>query len=221
MPYKDECGLCGRVFSVRYLKRCYRCKRLYCRDCMVPDVSTGDPLRLLCLNCARRTVARRKVDKFVGLGGYLKFRGAFTKVVKLGFARVDGIIGDNLPLEAYESEAWWSNASNSVHARGWLDAGWRVREVSLKEGYVVFEKVKDVSLKSQKRGVRGGVKKPFVPAPVRFPRKKQPSKTRVSKLYARIKNVERRRTALPQYRGSFKPKSRFEKRLFREKDKSQ
>jgi hypothetical protein len=182
---------------------------------MVPDVSTGDPTRLLCLNCARRTVARRKVDKFVGLGGYLKFRGAFTKVVKLGFVRVDGIIGDNLPMEAYKSEAWWSNDSNSAHARGWLDAGWRVREVNLKEGFVVFEKFKDVPLKGKGKGV----KKPFAPARVRFPRKRQPSKTRVSKLYARIKNVERRNSALPRYRGSFKPKSGFEKKLFKEKDK--
>jgi hypothetical protein len=215
MPYKDECGLCGRIFSVRYLKRCQRCGRLYCRDCMVADVSTGDPTRLLCLNCARRTVARRKVDRFAGLGGYLKFRGAFTKVVKLSFVRVDGIIGDNLPMEAYKSEAWWSNDSNNAHARGWLDAGWRVREVSLKEGFVVFEKFKDVPLKGKGRGV----KKPFAPARVRFPRRKQPSKTRVSKLYARIKNVERRNAALPRYRGSFKPKSGFEKKLFKEKDK--
>jgi hypothetical protein len=220
MPYKDECGLCGRVFSVRYLKRCQRCSRLYCRDCMVPDVSTGDPTRLLCLNCARRTVARRKVDRFVGLGGYLKFRGAFTKVVKLSFARIDGIIGDNLPLEAYKSETWWSNVSNSVHARGWLDAGWEVQEVNLKGGFVVFNKNRDVPLKSQKGEARGGVRKPFAPAPVRFPRKRQPSKTKVSKLYARIKNVERRKTALPRYRGSFKPKPGFEKRLFREKDES-
>ncbi|HVP26547.1 MAG TPA: hypothetical protein VMT26_02645 [Candidatus Bathyarchaeia archaeon] len=215
MPYKDECGLCGRVFSVRYLKRCERCGRLFCQDCMVADVSTGDPMRLLCLNCARRTVARRKVNRFEGLGGYLRFRGAFTKVVKLSFVRVDGIIGDNLPMEAYKSEAWWSNDSNSVHARGWLDAGWRVREMNLKEGYVVFEKFKDVPLKRRDRRV----KKPFVPARVRFPRRKQPSNTKVSKLYARIKNVERRKSALPRYRGSFKPKSGFEKRLFKEKDK--
>lgn len=220
LPYKEECGLCGRVFSVRYLKQCYRCKKLYCRDCMVPDVSTGDRTRLMCLNCARRAVAPRRVDKFTGLAGYLKFRGAFTKVVRLSFARIDGIIGENLPMEAYKSEAWWSNVP-SVHSKGWLNAGWEVREVNLKEGYVVFQKVKDVPLKSRRNMGRGEVKKPFAPAPVRFSRRKLPSKTRVSKLYARIKNVERQKSALPQYRGSFRPKPSFEKRLFKAKDEGQ
>lgn len=220
LPYKEECGLCGRVFSVRYLKQCYRCKKLYCRDCMVPDVSTGDRMRLMCLNCARRAVAPRRVDRFSGLAGYLKFRGAFTKLVRLSFARIDGIVGENLPMEAYKSETWWSNVPN-VHSKVWLDAGWEVQEVNLKEGYVIFQKVKDVPLKSRRSMGRDDVKKPFVPAPVRFSRRKLPSKTRVSKLYARIKNVERQKSALPQYRGSFKPKASFEKRLFKPKDEGQ
>jgi hypothetical protein len=95
---------------------------------MVPDVSTGDPTRLLCLNCARRTVAPRTVDKYSGLARYLKFRGAFTSAVKLSFARIDGIIGDNLPSAAYKTEGWWSNTAGNVHAKGWLDAGWECRK---------------------------------------------------------------------------------------------
>src|SRR5271157_4055123 len=147
MPFKDECGLCGRVLSYSRLKRCFRCGQLYCRDCMVPEVSTGDPTRLLCLNCARRTVAPRTVSRYSGLTGYLKYRGAFTDRVKLTFARIDGIIGENLPMNAYQNEKWWGNLPSSPHAKGWLDAGWEMQEVNLKEGYVVFKKVREVAFK--------------------------------------------------------------------------
>jgi hypothetical protein len=216
MPFNDECGICGRVLSYSYLRRCYRCGKLYCRDCMVPDVATGDLTMLLCLNCARRTVSPRTVSKYSGLTGYLRFRGAFTKVVKLRFARIDGIIGENLPMSAYKSEAWWANVPSSPHAKGWLDAGWEVREVNLKEGYVVFHRVKDIPMKKSRAEE---IKKPFTPVRVRFPKPRTPSKTKVSKLYARIKNIERQRTSLPKLPGSFKPRPKFEKRLYRPDEK--
>jgi hypothetical protein len=167
-------------------------------------------------------VAPSTVDKYGGLARYLKFRGAFTGVVKLSFVRIDGVIRDNLPMAAYKSEAWWSNASGNVHAKGWLDVGWEVQEVNLKEGYVVFHKVREIQPQtSAKRARANQITKPFTPVRVRIPRKKEPSKTKVSKLYARIKNLERQRAALPSYRGSFKPKPRHEKRLFREREKTQ
>ena len=187
---------------------------------MVADVSTGDPMRLMCLNCARRTVAPRAAEKYGGLARYLKFRGAFTSVVKLSFVRVDGVIGDNLPMAAYKNEAWWSNTSGNVHAKGWLEAGWEVQEVNLKEGYVVFHKVRETQPQTSKAARANQVTKPFTPVRVRIPRKNKPSKTKVSKLYARIKNLERQRAALPSHRGSFKSKPRYEKRLFSEKDRT-
>jgi hypothetical protein len=219
MPFKDECGICGRVLSYSYLKRCQRCGRLYCRDCMVPDVATGDPTKMLCLNCARRVVSPRSVSKHERLKGYLLFRGAFTSTVKLGFARIDGIIGENLPMSAYRSEKWWENLPSSPHAKGWLDAGWEVREVNLKEGYVVFKKVREVQVR--KRSSASEIKKPFTPVRVRIPKPKTPSKTRVSKLYARLKNLERRRTAMPMYHGSLKPRPKYEKKLFKPDEKPQ
>lgn len=216
MPFKDECGLCGRVLSHSRLRRCYRCGRLFCRDCMVPEVSTGDPTRLLCLNCARRTVAPTTVSKYARLTSYLRFRGAFTDSVKLGLARIDGIIGENLPMSAYRSEKWWDNLSSSPHAKGWLEAGWEVDEVNLNEGYVVFKRVRKIA---SKRRRTPETKKPFKPVPVRIPKPKIPSKTKVSKLYARIKNLERQRTMIPEYHGSFKPKPKHEKTLFKPDEK--
>ena len=186
---------------------------------MVPDVSTGDPTMLLCLNCARRTVSPRTVSKYSGLARYLRFRGAFTKVVRLRFARIDGIIGENLPMSAYKTETWWTNLPASQHAKGWLDAGWEVREVNLKEGYVIFHKVKDVPIKGRSRAEE--IKKPFTPVRVRFPKPRTPSKTKASKLYARIKNIERQRTSLPKLRGNFKPRPKFERRLYKPDEKQE
>ena len=197
-----------------------RCQKLYCRDCMVADISTGDPTRLLCLNCARRTVVPRTVTKYGGLGGYLKFRGSFTNTVKLSFARIDGIIADNLPMEAYKTEGWWDNAPSHMQARAWLEAGWETSTVNLKEGFVIFKKVREVQTLTQKKRTSQTIK-PFIPVPVRIPKSRLPSKTKVSKLYARIKNLERQRTAMPSFHGSFKPRPKHEKRLFKPDQKPQ
>ena len=222
MSFRDECGICGRVLRVSYLRKCQRCKRLFCRDCMVPDVATGDPTAMLCLHCARRVVSPRSFSKYEGLGNHLKFRGAFTGVVRLSFARIDGLISSNLPMSAYRTEGWWSNSPFNAHAKAWLDAGWEVQEVNLKEGYVVFKKVRQVPFKtSKRRSSRSEIKKPFTPVPVRSQKPKVPSKTKVSKLYARIKNLERQRASKHGYVRGFKPKSQYEKKLFKPDEKPQ
>jgi hypothetical protein len=186
----------------------------------VPDVSTGDPTAMLCLHCARRVVSPRSRSKYGGLTGHLKFRGAFTRLVKLSFSRIDGLIGSNLPMSAYRDEAWWRNSPSSAHARAWLDAGWEVQEVNLKEGYVVFRKVRQVPFKKSRRA-KSKVDKPFTPVPARAAKRKEPSKTKVSKLYARIKNLERQRAAGRGRIRGFKPKPQHEKKLFKPDEKPQ
>jgi hypothetical protein len=202
------------------MRKCQRCKKLFCRDCMVPDVATGDPTMMLCLHCARRVVSPRSRSKYGGLTAHLKFRGAFTQLVRLSFARIDGLIGSNLPMSAYRDETWWSNLPSSTHARAWLDAGWEVQEVNLKEGYVVFKKVREVPFKKGRRA-KSDMDKPFTPVPVRVPKRKVPSKTKASKLYARIKNLERQRTAGRGHIRGFKPKPQHEKKLFKPDEKPQ
>jgi len=187
---------------------------------MVPDVATGDPTRMLCLHCARKTVSPKSVGRYEGLTRYLKFRAAFTGVVKLSLAEVDGIIRDNLPLSAYRDEGWWDNSLRRLHAKAWLNAGWEVQEVDLKRGYVVFQKVKALPTKSgRKRPSSSLEKKPFAPVPVHFPKSRKPSKTRVARLYAKLKNIERQEASMPKYRGSFKPKPKHEKKLFKPEKK--
>lgn len=186
---------------------------------MTPDVATGDPNAMLCLHCARRIVSPQTVSKYDGLKRHLKFRAAFTDLVTLKFARIDGLIGSNLPMSAYRDPLWWSNKSSSTHAKAWLDAGWEVQEVNLKEGFVIFKKVRALPRPPKRKKLE--ITKPFTPVTVRPLRSKIPSKTKVSKLYARIKNLERQRAMSRQSIRGFKPKSQYQKRLFKDNEKPQ
>ena len=174
---------------------------------MVPDVATGDPNAMLCLHCARRVVSPRSVGKYDGLESHLKFRAAFTGLVKLSFARIDGLIGSNLPMSAFKDQAWWSNSSTNIHSKAWLDAGWEVKEANLKEGYIIFKKVRNVAVKKSKQR-KLEINKPFTPVLVHRPRSRVPSKTKVAKLYARIKNMERQRALERRQIKGFKAKRR-------------
>jgi hypothetical protein len=161
-------------------------------------------------------VSPRIVTKYDGLTRHLKFRAAFTNVVKLTFARIDGLIGTNLPMEAYRDESWWSNSPSTANAKSWLNAGWEVQELSLKEGVVMFKKVREMPrVRGHRRKRSNEISKPFTPVPVHPLRSKVPSKTKASKLYARILNLERQRNAARGYVKGLKPRSQHEKRLFK------
>jgi hypothetical protein len=108
-------------------------------------------------------------------------------------------------MAAYRDPTWWSNTSSSVHAKAWLDAGWEVQDVNFKEGWVSFKKVRNLPRKVKKK--KDEITQPFTPVPVRPLRSKIPSKTKVSKLYARIKNLERQRSMPRQPVRGLKPKS--------------
>ena len=58
--------------------------------------------------------------------------------VTLTFAQMEEIVGEPLPLAAHVLPGWWSYAPGAryPHARGWVDAGWRVEQVDLYAGTV-------------------------------------------------------------------------------------
>jgi hypothetical protein len=123
-------------------------------------------------------------------------------------------------MSAYRNEKWWGNSASTSHVRAWLDAGWEVQEVNLKEGFVVFKKVRQVPFKKGKRA-KNRIDKPFKPVPVRMSRRKPPSNTKVSQLYARIKNLERQRAEKRRNIRGLKRRPQHEKKLFKPDEKQQ
>jgi len=214
---KEECNLCGRVMPYYALRRCPRCKRLFCKSCLTDDfVREEYPV---CLNCARKLASPQRafIGKYTPLTFYLSRKARWTSWAKLEFSRLEGIIGANLPAPAIKNADWWKNMKSTPQARAWLSVGWKVKEVDLKERTVIFTRP-DVLRPEKKRRRKAHTGK--VVLPEYKPRKvKRPSLTRIARTQARLQNIARRKASMRRYRGKFKPRSAYEKRLYRPEEK--
>lgn len=175
----------------------------------------------MCLNCVRRLVsprgARKIGTKYSPLGRYLAQRQRSMSYVTLSFAEIEKIIEDDLPSSAFEHQRWWSNAASRVQAKAWLNVGWIVHDVNLDDKTVIFKRIREPDRKHEK-GAVVSTKKTFQPPKPPKPRRRAPSKTKMAMIMARAKNVERRKRSMKKYRGKFKPKPAFEKRLYRSEE---
>ena len=63
-------------------------------------------------------------------------------LLPLTFDEIEKIIGERLPPSAGQYRPWWGNELNaeSRQSHAWLDAGWKVESVDLKNKRVVFRK---------------------------------------------------------------------------------
>lgn len=210
--WKEGCRLCGRVFSFRFLRRCYRCGKLHCQDCVTKDPT--EVRNLICLKCAKRLISPSRLPgKYTPLSQYLAQRARHSAKVRLTLDRIEGIIGDNLPLSATRNAHWWNNSRSSTQGQAWLDVRWRVYDVDLGKRTISFMRPEGLKEAEKKQGKHKKKTEFVLPPKPRRPRR--PSKTRVARAYARLKNIERRRSSMRQYRGKFKPKTAFEKRLYK------
>lgn len=217
---KEECSLCGGIFSYYHLRRCHRCGKLYCRNCVMltwnKNVLRNVPI---CLNCARRSVSARKPrTKYGPLSEYLARRARYTGFATLTFPKIESIIGDSLPSSATQNTHWWNNAPSRVQAQAWMDVGWRVQNVNLNDRTVTFKRVaspKITTARKRRKRAPALATKPFRPPKPPTLRRRRPSETRIAKAWARLKNVERRKLSMRRYRGKFKPQPAFEKRLYK------
>jgi len=218
---EEACSLCGRVFPYYTLRRCLRCRRLYCGDCITftwdRDVSRH---AAVCLNCARTSVSPRRFGgKYTPLSVYLARRARYVSVVTLNLRKMEEIIGKDLPSSAFDSQQWWTNSRNSVQGQAWLDVGWNVDSVDLSARIVTFKRGRQKTAKARKktrswrRGTAEWMKK--TPRPTTPQRRRRPSKTRISRAMARLRNMEREKASMRQYRGRFKPKPALEKKLYK------
>ena len=138
VPLIEEiCTLCGEPYPYYQLRRCYKCGRLYCRNCV--DFNEGH--EVICLNCFRRMISPRGLkSKYAQLSIYLARRAKYASYATLSFRRIEEIIGDHLPYSAYHYNHWWKNIRGRSPSEAWLTTGWTVQEVSLKNQEVTFQR---------------------------------------------------------------------------------
>jgi hypothetical protein len=84
------------------------------------------------------TARVRGTSKYAGLAALLSATGAAQ--IELTFAEVAKVVPDGLPVSAYRYRTWWtSNTDSSAQSRyGWTPAGYRVSQVDLTNGLVIF-----------------------------------------------------------------------------------
>jgi len=80
-------------------------------------------------------------SRYAPLAIWLQSQPSSRDRARLTFEDIEGIIGEVLPPSAHQHRAWWANDTSHVHAKQWLDAGWRVAQVSAAEQRVVFARI--------------------------------------------------------------------------------
>jgi hypothetical protein len=78
-------------------------------------------------------------SKYEPLRAYLAARPD-TDVVHLTFTEIESILGVGLPMSARRYRPWWANeqAGTHIHARAWLEAGYKSTNVDLAAGTIDF-----------------------------------------------------------------------------------
>ena len=87
------------------------------------------------------------MKKYQALGLHLaNCRG---ESLKLGFDRIEEILGFQLPTSAGKYRAWWANDQTHVQAlHGWLSSNWVVDHADLKEHWVIFKKIGQIEMEA-------------------------------------------------------------------------
>jgi hypothetical protein len=153
--------------------------------------------------------------KYSPFSRYLLRRARYTSYVTLRFAEIEGIIGDNLPFGALRTRGWWSNSRHTSQGEAWLSVGWKVQDVDLEKRTVTLTRVASVEIEPKKRRKRSKKRGKTFKLPAKPKRRRIPSKTKIAKIQARLRNIERRKASMRRCRGKFKPQPVQEKRLFK------
>ena len=87
---------------------------------------------------APRTGGRNGASRYQPLRDHLT--GHAEPIVHMTFDQIERILGAALPASAQKYRPWWANeaAGTHVHARAWLEAGRRTRNVDLNARTVEF-----------------------------------------------------------------------------------
>jgi hypothetical protein len=198
------------------LTRCPRCKKLFCRSCIIEDLRAGE--YLICLNCARRYVSPKQSafkSKYTPLTIYLSRKAQWKRWIKLQFSEIEGMMGNELPASAYQNPDWWTQ-KNSVHAKAWQSIGWNIKEVNRKEKTVIFTRSDLLTPEEERKPKKKSL---LVSLPEYKPKKKTLSLTRIAIAQARLENISHKKSSMKKHRGKFRPRSAYEKRLWKTDEK--
>jgi len=79
-------------------------------------------------------------ENYFPLEQYLRALPPGQEEVKLTFEHIEQILNDKLPAPAWDDRAWWGNQKQgtSVEVIAWMNAGWLVEIVDLRERWVRF-----------------------------------------------------------------------------------
>ena len=79
-------------------------------------------------------------DKYTPLEKYLRDLPVSQEKVTLSFDVIEQVLNDSLPPSAHEHHTWWGNQKQGtqVESIAWMDAGWMVDTVDLREKWVRF-----------------------------------------------------------------------------------
>jgi hypothetical protein len=158
---------------------------------------------------------KRFGTKYSPFSRYLLRRAKYARHVTLRFAEIEGIIGDNLPFGALRTRGWWSNTLHTSQGQAWLSVGWKVHDVDLEKRTVTLTRVVHAETEPKKRRKRRKKTEHAFQLPAKPKRRRVPSKTKIAKIQARLRNIERRKASIRRYKGKFKPQPAQEKRLFK------
>ena len=213
----NQCSLCKRTVPPSQLTRCPRCKKLFCRSCITEDLREGE--YLICLNCARQYVSPKQSafkGKYTPLTLYLSKKAQWKRWIKLQFSQIEGMIGSDLPASAHKNPEWWTN-SRASHTQSWKSIGWNIKEVNPKEKTVIFTRPKISKIEKETKPKKKSL---LVSLPEYKPRKRKiPSLTRLAIAQARLENIAHKKSLMKKHRGKFRPKTAYEKRLWKTDEK--
>jgi hypothetical protein len=82
-----------------------------------------------------------KILKYVPLRDYLT--SYLASQLTLSLEHIEHILGSKLEAAAYAFKSWWENDRKNPQAIAWLEAGWEVNDIDLRQKVVVFKRVKD------------------------------------------------------------------------------
>ena len=79
-------------------------------------------------------------SKYSPLEKHLRDLPVSQEEVTLTFERLEQILNEPLPAAAREGGSWWDNQRQGlrVETNAWMDAGWMVDTVDLREQWVRF-----------------------------------------------------------------------------------